>query len=295
VVQELKGEKIDIIPYSPDIAHYVASALAPAGVIRVVVDEQARSLEVVVPDEQLSLAIGRKGQNVRLASRLVGWRIDVKNESKYQRALKDGYQSLIRLPGVGEFTADLLFEAGYGSARDLLEVDPEQLAMIEGITIAKARQVWDAAKEYIEILEREDAAEAAQAAMAKDFFSPRPQEREARDKLKEEAQQAPKKDAEEAPGEPEDEIEAPLEDLEPKRAQQAEPEEAQAPANAPEAQTREPGPQEAQASADALEPGSQEARPADPPASNEAANEGGAFDAANPSGDPEAASQEDQA
>ncbi|MDR2422624.1 MAG: transcription termination factor NusA, partial [Deltaproteobacteria bacterium] len=109
VVQELKGEKIDIIPFSPDVVHYVASALAPAGVIRVVMDEAARSLEVVVPDEQLSLAIGRKGQNVRLASRLVGWRIDVKSESKYQRALKEGYQSLLRLPGVGEFTADLLF------------------------------------------------------------------------------------------------------------------------------------------------------------------------------------------
>jgi N utilization substance protein A len=186
VVQELKGEKIDIIPYSPDIAHYVASSLAPAGVIRVVVDEQARSLEVVVPDEQLSLAIGRKGQNVRLASRLVGWRIDVKNESKYQRALKEGYQSLLRLPGVGENTADLLFESGYGSARDIIEVAPEQLAMIEGVALPKARQVWEAAKEYVENLDREDAAEAAQAAMAKDFFAPR-RDRQAAEAAREEA------------------------------------------------------------------------------------------------------------
>jgi N utilization substance protein A len=171
VVQELKGEKIDIIPYSPDVVHYVASALAPAGVLRVVVDEEARSLEVVVPDEQLSLAIGRKGQNVRLASRLVGWRIDVKNESKYQRALKDGYQSLLRLPGVGEVTADLIFEAGYGSARDLLEVDPEQLAMIEGLGPEKAQQVWEAAKIYVENLTQKDAEEAAREAMARDFFT----------------------------------------------------------------------------------------------------------------------------
>ncbi|MDR2455063.1 MAG: transcription termination factor NusA [Deltaproteobacteria bacterium] len=243
VVQELKGEKIDIIPYSPDIAHYVASALAPAGVIRVVVDEQARSLEVVVPDEQLSLAIGRKGQNVRLASRLVGWRIDVKNESKYQRALKDGYQSLLRLPGVGEFTADLLFEAGYGSARDLLEVDPEQLAMIEGVTLIKARQVWDAAKEYVENLDREDAAEAAAAAMAKDFFAPKSPAQKASEaaRAKEEAEREEleaakareEADQEEAIKEEAIQEEAGLEELEDSEAEEeagqadAEPEDAQ--------------------------------------------------------------------
>ncbi|MDR1488057.1 MAG: transcription termination factor NusA [Deltaproteobacteria bacterium] len=170
VVQELKGEKIDIIPFSTDIAHYVASALAPSGVLRVVVDEGAKSLEVVVPDEQLSLAIGRKGQNVRLASRLVGWRIDVKNETKYQRALKDGYQSLLRLPGVGETTADLLFEAGYGSAKDLLEVDAQQLAMIEGLSPEKASQIWNAAKDYVEKVAQEDAEVAVREAIAKDFF-----------------------------------------------------------------------------------------------------------------------------
>ncbi|MDR1676865.1 MAG: transcription termination factor NusA [Deltaproteobacteria bacterium] len=171
VVQELKGEKIDIIPFNPDVAHYVASALAPAVVLRVIVDEEVRSLEVVVPDDQLSLAIGRKGQNVRLASRLVGWRIDVKNESKYQRSLKDGYQSLLRLPGVGETTADLLFESGYGSAKDITEVEPEQLSMIEGINLAKAKQIWEDAKEYVEHLAKEDAEEAAREAIAKDFFS----------------------------------------------------------------------------------------------------------------------------
>jgi N utilization substance protein A len=100
----------------------------------------------------------------------VGWRIDVKNESKYQRALKDGYQSLLRLPGVGEVMADLLFEAGYGSARDLLEVGPEQLSMIEGLGGEKSVQVWEAARIYVENLAREDAEEAAREAMARDFF-----------------------------------------------------------------------------------------------------------------------------
>ncbi|MDR2386715.1 MAG: transcription termination factor NusA [Deltaproteobacteria bacterium] len=183
VVQELKGEKIDIIPFSPDIAHYVASALAPAAVLRVVMDEEAKSLEVIVPDDQLSLAIGRKGQNVRLASRLVGWRIDVKNESKYQRSLKDGYQSLLRLPGVGEVTADLLFESGYGSARDIFEVDPQQISLIEGINLAKAKQIWSAAKEYVENLAKEDAEEAVREAMAKDFFS----QKSGREEIREES------------------------------------------------------------------------------------------------------------
>jgi N utilization substance protein A len=171
VVQELKGEKIDIIPYSPDIAHYVASALAPAGVLRVVVDEENRSLEVVVPDEQLSLAIGRKGQNVRLASRLVGWRIDVKSESKYQRALKDGYQSLIRLPGVSESTADALFEAGFGSAREVVEANPATLAALMGGDEAKAAQVQEAARMYVDNLAREDAASEAQELMAKGLLA----------------------------------------------------------------------------------------------------------------------------
>ncbi len=166
VVQELKGEKIDIIPYNFDIAHYVASALAPAGVIRVVVDEENRSLEVVVPDEQLSLAIGRKGQNVRLASRLVGWRIDAKSESKYQRSLKEGFQSLLRLPGISEGIADALFEAGYGSAREVLEADPANLTAVVG-NEAKAAQVQAAARFYLENLAREDAAVEAQEQFAK--------------------------------------------------------------------------------------------------------------------------------
>ena len=171
VVQELKGEKIDIIPYSQDIAHYVASALAPAGVIRVVVDEENRSLEVVVPDEQLSLAIGRKGQNVRLASRLVGWRIDVKSESKYQRSLKDGYQSLIRLPGVSEATADALFEGGYGSAREVMNADMNALASIMEGDEAKAAQVKDAAKFYMDNLAMEDAESEAREQMAKEILA----------------------------------------------------------------------------------------------------------------------------
>ncbi|MBU2552711.1 MAG: transcription termination factor NusA [Proteobacteria bacterium] len=156
VVQELRGEKIDIIPYNPDPARFIVSALAPAVVSRVVMDESNKSMEVIVPDEQLSLAIGRKGQNVRLASKLSGWRIDVKSETKYQRILKDGYQSLIRLPGVGEVTADALYEAGYGSASDILAASIEDLTQVPGISEKKAESLQDAARLYIAELDAQD-------------------------------------------------------------------------------------------------------------------------------------------
>lgn len=159
VVQELRGEKIDIIPYNPDPARFIVSALAPAVVARVIMEEPTKSMEVVVPDEQLSLAIGRKGQNVRLASKLSGWRIDVKSDSKYQRSLKDGYQSLLRLPGIGEITADALFTAGYGSAGDILNSSIEELAKIEGISEEKAENIMVAADKYLKILESQDTEE----------------------------------------------------------------------------------------------------------------------------------------
>jgi len=157
VVQELRGEKIDIIPYNPDPARFIVSALAPAVVSRVVMDESNKTIEVVVPDEQLSLAIGRKGQNVRLASKLSGWKIDVKSESKYDRSLKEGYQSLIRMPGVGEVTADGLYEAGYRSAQEILASSLEELAELPGFSETKAESVMNAARIYIEQLVEEDA------------------------------------------------------------------------------------------------------------------------------------------
>lgn len=172
VVQELKGEKIDIVPYSQDIARFIASALAPAVVVRVVVEEESRSMEVVVPDEQLSLAIGRKGQNVRLASKLSGWRIDVKSESRYQRALKEGYQSLIRLPGVGESMVDVLMEAGFGSAGDIANADLSQLAVLEGLDEERAVRLQEAAKEYMADLDKLDAEQNAIANWARSMNVP---------------------------------------------------------------------------------------------------------------------------
>ncbi len=150
VVQELRGEKIDIIAYDPDPAKYVVNALAPAEISRVIVDEVNRSMEVIVADEMLSLAIGRRGQNVRLASKLTGWRIDVKSESKYSEALRAGYRSLLDVVGVGEVRADVLFQAGYGSAEALAEADPAELATIPGVSEDKALELIADAKRYLE-------------------------------------------------------------------------------------------------------------------------------------------------
>ncbi len=155
VVQELRGEKIDIIEYNPDPAKYVCNALAPAVISKVVIDQANRLMEVVVPDDQLSLAIGKRGQNVRLASKLTEWRIDVKSESKYQKSLKEGYESLLALPGVGDATADNLYEAGFASAEELSGAQLEELLAIPGISQQKAEKFIEAAKTYVE--EQEEA------------------------------------------------------------------------------------------------------------------------------------------
>jgi N utilization substance protein A len=149
IVQELRGEKIDIIPWHPDPAKFATNALAPAQVSRIILNQGNQSMEVIVPDDQLSLAIGKRGQNVRLASRLVGWKIDVKSESKYSKSLKEGYLSLLRIPGVGEITANLLHEGGYTSAREVAETNLEELIQATGLTEKKAAALIEAAQEMV--------------------------------------------------------------------------------------------------------------------------------------------------
>jgi N utilization substance protein A len=134
VVQELRGEKIDIVTWNPDAAKFICNALAPAEIIRVVVDEGNRSMEVVVPDDQLSLAIGKRGQNVRLASKVTGWKLDVTSETQYNRDLKDGYKSLLELPGVGEKRASDLYQEGFRSPRDIARAAVEDLVAIDGVS-----------------------------------------------------------------------------------------------------------------------------------------------------------------
>jgi N utilization substance protein A len=146
VVQELRGEKIDIIPWHIDPAKFVCNALAPAEISRVIIDEVNNSMEVIVPDEFLSIAIGKKGQNVRLASKLTGWHLDVKSETRYSQAMQTGYDSLVALPGVGISLADALYESGFYSAEEIAHANIEDLIQIRGIGEEKADKLLEAAQ-----------------------------------------------------------------------------------------------------------------------------------------------------
>ncbi len=150
VVQELRGEKIDIVPCSEDPVRYICNALSPAKVDRVFMDEDARTMEVIVPDDQLSLAIGRAGQNVRLAARLTGWKIDVKNEAGVAKEEKEGLDSLMDIPGIGERTADLLYEEGFKGVTMVASSEPEQLSSIKGISDKKAATLIEEAKKIVD-------------------------------------------------------------------------------------------------------------------------------------------------
>jgi transcription termination/antitermination protein NusA len=133
VVQELRGEKIDIIPYTEDAAKFVSSALSPAKVNRVFVDEENRAMTVIVPDDQLSLAIGKNGQNVRLAVKLTGWKIDVKSETMAAEKDDDAQKALIAIPGIGPAMAEKLFAQGIKSIAMLAAIEPETLFAIPGV------------------------------------------------------------------------------------------------------------------------------------------------------------------
>jgi len=159
VVQELRGEKIDIIPWHIDAAKFVCNALAPAEISRVIIDEENGSMEVIVPDEFLSVAIGKRGQNVRLASKLTGWHLDVQSESIYSQAMKEGYDSLMGVPGVNIGLADILYEKGFFSAEELSNASVEDLMQIRGIDEEeKAKELIENARIALEsgVLEKKN-------------------------------------------------------------------------------------------------------------------------------------------
>jgi len=162
VVQELQGEKIDIVPWSPDPARYVSNALSPAQVSLVVVDEEKKTLVVVVPDDQLSLAIGRQGQNVRLAAALLGWRIDVKSEQKYAKFNEEGFQSLLDVPGMDEKTAEAFYDAGFSSAHNLGQAEVATvLAELEFLDESRVARLIAAAQSVNTAQEQDDSEPAA--------------------------------------------------------------------------------------------------------------------------------------
>lgn len=154
VVNELQGEKIDIIQWSPDQASFIVNALAPAEVAKVVLDEDANRIEVVVPDDQLSLAIGRRGQNVRLASQLSGWDIDILTEdeesSRRQAEFTERTQIFMEALDVDETIAQLLAAEGFSSVEDVMYVDVAEIAEIEGFDEEIATELSRRAQEYME-------------------------------------------------------------------------------------------------------------------------------------------------
>jgi len=159
VVNELQGEKIDIIQWSPDAATFIVNALAPAEVVKVVLDEEAERIEVVVPDDQLSLAIGRRGQNVRLASQLTGWDIDIMTEAeeaeRRQKEFAERTQSFMDALDVDEVIAQLLASEGFASVEEIAYVELDEVSGIEGFDEDTAQEIQDRAREYLERRETE--------------------------------------------------------------------------------------------------------------------------------------------
>ncbi len=161
VVQELRGERIDIIPWSQDQAKYVCNALAPAKISRVYIDEENRHMEVVVADDQLSLAIGKKGQNVRLASKLTGWKIDIKSESRMEKISSEILEKFKELPYVGDVASRILYNEGFRSIKEVSEVDPEELAKVLELEKEKASEIVESA---IQLSRKEEGAGVGQEA-----------------------------------------------------------------------------------------------------------------------------------
>ncbi|MBY0560212.1 transcription termination factor NusA [Hyphomicrobium sp.] len=154
VVNELQGEKVDIIQWNPDAASFIVNALAPAEVTKVVLDEDSNRIEVVVPEAQLSLAIGRRGQNVRLASQLTGWDIDILTEQeeseRRQKEFAERTQLLMDSLDVDEVIAQLLVTEGFATIEEVAYVDIAEIAHIEGFDENTAEQIQSRAREYLE-------------------------------------------------------------------------------------------------------------------------------------------------
>src|SRR5437016_3910848 len=163
VVQELRGEKIDIVPFDRDPARYVIAAIQPAEVHKVIVDEGDGRMELVVPDEKLSLAIGRKGQNVRLAAQLTGWKLDIISESKFKQMEEESITALSLIGEVDETIARAMYRLGYRALEEVAEAGAEELAAIPGIgSVDAATKLKESAEATMERLRQERIHAAAQ-------------------------------------------------------------------------------------------------------------------------------------
>ncbi len=175
VVGELQGERIDIIPWSPDPATFIVNALQPAEVTKVVLDEDAQRIEVVVPDDQLSLAIGRRGQNVRLASQLTGWDIDILTEDeeseRRQKEFTERTELFTSALDVDEMVGQLLASEGFANIDEVAYVEPDEISSIEGFDEETAEELQMRAREYLDTIEAEQGAERVRLGVADDLKS----------------------------------------------------------------------------------------------------------------------------
>ena len=182
VVQELRGEKIDIVMWDEDPARFVCNAIAPAEVVKVIIKERERSMEVVVPDDQLSLAIGRKGQNVRLAAQLTGWNIDVYSETRVQEQSNRCKAILVKGLGIDDSTALILYAHGFRNFEDISHIDWEKFKEVPGIGAEKLKEIKDAAEKAVKEGESTDTLMAALQVID--------EERKAKEKVEKEAKEA---------------------------------------------------------------------------------------------------------
>lgn len=151
IVQELRGEKIDIVPWDEDVTRFACNALAPAEISRVFVDEDKREMEIVVPDNQLSLAIGKRGQNVRLAAKLTTWKLDILSESAASTRTAESIYNLMLIPGMNETMAQNIFQSGFSSFQAVADAGVEEIMTIPGYDDpAKAEKLVNDAKALIE-------------------------------------------------------------------------------------------------------------------------------------------------
>jgi N utilization substance protein A len=157
VVSELRGEAIDIVPYHPDPARFIVHAIAPASVSRVYIDEHAHAMELVVPDDQLSKAIGRRGQNVRLAAQLTGWRIDIFSESKHAEMNAQARQELSRIEALSHDQVETLIRHGFRSCREVADAEAYEIGGILGVEDEEADEIIASGERALEVLILEEA------------------------------------------------------------------------------------------------------------------------------------------
>jgi N utilization substance protein A len=155
VVQELRGEKIDIVPWDRDPARFVCNAIQPAEVVRVIIDEANGSMELVVPDDKLSLAIGRRGQNVRLASQITEWKLDVLSETKFAERETVAIETLALIDGIDDTVAKSMYKLGFRTIEEVAEADPSELAAIPGVGSQELIASIQQAAEYAQEMHRQ--------------------------------------------------------------------------------------------------------------------------------------------